>query len=57
MLILTRKVGQRILIGDDIEVIVQEIRGKQVLIGVVAPKGIPIHREEIRLREPSEDEQ
>ncbi len=47
MLILTRKPGQSIWIGNDIEVVIQEIRGNQVKIGVSAPKTIPVDREEI----------
>ncbi len=47
MLVLTRKVNQSIVIGDEIEVIVLEVRGEQVRIGVRAPKSITVHRKEI----------
>ena len=47
MLTLTRKVGERIQIGDDIIIEVREIRRNQVRIGVVAPRDIPIQREEL----------
>lgn len=47
MLVLTRKVNQSIVIGDEIEVIVLEVRGEQVRIGVRAPKTITVHRKEI----------
>lgn len=47
MLTLTRKVGEVIRIGDDIEVVVKEIRRGQVRVGIVAPKEVPIHREEV----------
>lgn len=47
MLVLTRKVNQSIVIGDDIEVVVLEVRGEQVRIGVRAPKAIAVHRKEI----------
>ncbi|MCL6476223.1 MAG: carbon storage regulator CsrA [Firmicutes bacterium] len=47
MLVLTRKVNQSIVIGDDIEVVVLEVRGEQVRIGVRAPKAITIHRKEV----------
>jgi len=53
MLILTRKLNEKIRIGDDISVTLLEIRGAQVKLGVDAPKGVPILREEIyeRIRE------
>jgi carbon storage regulator CsrA len=46
MLILSRKVGQEIVIGSNIRVTVVAIRGKQVQLGVTAPAGIPIWRQE-----------
>lgn len=48
MLCLTRKVGTKILIGDDIVIEVLEIRRDHVRIGVTAPKEIPIDRKEVR---------
>ncbi|ORU93584.1 MAG: carbon storage regulator [Cycloclasticus sp. symbiont of Poecilosclerida sp. N] len=47
MLILTRKVGESLIIGDDISVVVLSIKGNQVRLGVDAPKSISVHREEI----------
>jgi carbon storage regulator len=47
MLILTRKQGESIAIGDDIRVTVVEIQGKQVKLGVMAPREIAVHRQEI----------
>lgn len=47
MLILTRKVDEKLLIGDDIAISVLEIRGNQVKIGIDAPKDVAIYREEI----------
>lgn len=47
MLTLTRKVGESIRIGDDVEIIVKEVRRNQVRIGIVAPREIPIYREEV----------
>lgn len=47
MLILTRRVGESLIIGDEINVTVLSIRGNQVRIGVNAPKNVTVHREEI----------
>ncbi|MFJ7315247.1 carbon storage regulator CsrA [Pseudomonas sp. NPDC098747] len=47
MLILTRKVGEVLNIGDDINVTVLGVSGKQVRIGIDAPKDVAVHREEI----------
>jgi carbon storage regulator len=50
MLVLTRKLGQSIIIGDDVKVTVLEIKGSQVKLGVEAPQSITVHREEIYRR-------
>ena len=50
MLVLTRKPGETITIGDDIKIYVQEIRGNQVKIGIKAPPDVAVHREEIYIR-------
>jgi carbon storage regulator len=47
VLVLTRKSGQKIIIGDNIRIAVLEIQGDQVRIGIQAPRDITIHREEI----------
>jgi carbon storage regulator len=47
MLVLTRKVGQSIVIGDEIEVVVLEVRGEQVRVGIRAPKNVTVHRKEV----------
>lgn len=47
MLILTRKPGERLIIGDDIAVTVLSVKGNQVRLGVQAPASIAVHREEI----------
>ena len=47
MLILTRRVAECFMIGDDVTVTVLSVKGNQVQIGINAPKDIPVHREEI----------
>jgi carbon storage regulator len=49
MLVLTRKPNESIMIGDDVEVSVVEVRGEQVKLGIKAPKNIMVHRKEIFL--------
>jgi len=47
MLALTRKKGESIVVGDNIEVVVLGITGEQVRLGIIAPKNIPVHRKEV----------
>ena len=47
MLILTRRVGETLMIGDDITVTVLSVKGNQIRIGVNAPRELPVHREEV----------
>lgn len=47
MLVLARKVGQSIIINDNVEVLVIEVRGDQVRLGIEAPRTIPVHRKEL----------
>jgi len=47
MLILTRRVNEKLMVGDDVTVTVLSISGNQVRIGVNAPRHVPVHREEI----------
>ena len=47
MLILTRRVGESLMIGDNVDITVLGIRGNQVRIGINAPKDVSVHREEI----------
>lgn len=47
MLVLARKINESIMIGDDIEVVVIDIKGDQVKLGIKAPKKITVHRKEI----------
>ena len=57
MLILTRKLGECIQIGDNIQVRIIDVKGKQVRIGIDAPSNLPIHREEIYLKILNENKQ
>lgn len=47
MLVLSRKIGQRIRIGDQIEIVIADVRGDRVRVGIVAPPEVPVHREEL----------
>lgn len=47
MLILTRRVGETVMIGDDVTITVLGTKGNQVRVGINAPKSVPVHREEI----------
>lgn len=47
MLVLTRKVGERVLIGDDIVITILDVRGDGVRVGIDAPRGIRIQRDEV----------
>lgn len=50
MLIISRNIAEKIRIGDDIEIMVLEVTGQQVRLGIKAPKSIDVHREEVYQR-------
>ena len=47
MLVLSRQKDESIMIGDDVEIIIVDVRGDKVRLGITAPKSIPVHRREI----------
>lgn len=47
MLILTRRTGESLIIGDNVTITVLEVKGSQVRIGINAPKSVSVHREEV----------
>tara|TARA_B100001109_G_scaffold102924_1_gene83877 strand:- start:321 stop:503 length:183 start_codon:yes stop_codon:yes gene_type:complete len=58
MLILTRKSGESLMIGEDVSVTVLGVKGNQVRIGINAPKDISVHREEVfdKIKDKSEED-
>lgn len=49
MLVLSRKIGESLIINDNIKVTIIDIRGDKVRLGIIAPTEVPIHREEVHL--------
>ena len=56
MLILARRIGETLIIGDDVNITVLGVKGNQVRLGINAPKDVSVHREEIYLRIQQEKE-
>ena len=57
MLILTRRISESVVIGDNVKITVLGVKGNQVRLGIDAPKDVSVHREEIYLRIQSENAQ
>ena len=55
MLILTRKIGESVMIGEEVTVTVLDVKGNQVRLGINAPKDVTVHREELFVRIKGED--
>jgi carbon storage regulator len=51
MLVLARRVGQEIVIGDNVQIVVLEVRGNQVRLGITAPPALRVDRQEVRARQ------
>lgn len=50
MLILTRRVGETLMVGDDVTITVLKVNGSQIRIGIEAPSDVAVHREEVYMR-------
>ena len=57
MLILSRRIGETLIVGDDVNITVLGVKGNHVRLGINAPLSIPVHREEIYLKIKKEEEQ
>ena len=57
MLILTRKIGEALMIGEEVTVTVMDVKGNQVRVGIKAPRDVAVHREEIYERVQAEKAQ
>ena len=57
MLALSRKANESIIIGNDIEITILEVKGEQVKIGIKAPKSVPVYREEVYTQSKEENKE
>ncbi len=55
MLVLSRKLGESVYIGEDIRITVVEIRGNQIRLGIEAPRNVPVYRQELLPLKPEEE--
>lgn len=57
MLVLSRKIGDSIKVGDDVEIVVLQLRGDKVRLGIEAPKSVEVHRREVWAKIQANDQQ